>query len=95
MLLSVESSLETEIEPIAKIEQVTNQKLFPSQELNLEEKSTDGANEGACLKNDVNFILTPFIYAKQKWLLTTGDSKRKSVEVFSTFLISDTFETTP
>ena len=75
---------------IAKIEQLTKQKnLFHSLKLNLGEKGTGGANENASLKNDISFIMASFIYAKQRWLLTTGDPKRRSV--FSTFLISDLF----
>ena len=35
---------------ISKIEQLTKQKLFPSYKLNLEEKSTGGANENASPK---------------------------------------------
>ena len=54
----------------------------------------DGANENAYLKNDINFIVVPFIYARQKCLLTTGHPKRISIEVFATFLISYSFETT-
>ena len=50
------------------------------------DKSTGSANENASQKYDKNLIVVPFIYAIQKWLLTTEDPKRGSVEVYSTFL---------
>ena len=50
ILSNIESTFEIEIVLIAKIEQLTKQKL------NLEGKSTGDANEKASLKNDVNFI---------------------------------------
>ena len=51
VLSNIESTFETEIVLIAKIEQLTKQKLFPSRKLNLEGKSTGDANEKASLKN--------------------------------------------
>ena len=56
VLSNIESTFEIEIVLIAKIEQLTKQKLFPSRKLNLEGKSTGDANEKASLKNDINFI---------------------------------------
>ena len=102
ILLNVESTFEMEIVFIAKIEQLTKQKRFLSGKLKLEEKSTGSVNENASPKNVIHFIATPFIYTKHKWLLSTGDPKRKlyfnrlrRVELFSTFPISYTFETPP
>ena len=91
VLLNVQGSFEMEI---VLIEQLVKQKLFPWCKLNSEEKSRGGENENASLKNDTNFILAPFINARQKWLLTTGDPKRRSIEVYSSFPISCTFEAT-
>lgn len=56
VLSNIESTFEIEIVLIAKIEQLTKQKLFPSRKPNLEGKSTSDANEKASLKNDINFI---------------------------------------
>ena len=67
---------------VTKIEVLMKQKLFSSRKLNLEEESAGGANERASLKNDLNFIVAPFIFAKKKCLLSTGDPKRRSIEVF-------------
>ena len=73
----------------------------PSRDGNLEEKRTVCAYENASLKINANFIVTPLIYAKQKCLPTNRDPQRSfsfvSIgfeEVFSTFLVSKTFETT-
>ena len=82
---------------IAEIVLLTRQKLFPSRKINLEERKTGGTNENSSLKrlkSDINVIVAPFIYAKQKWLLTTGDPKEEALKS-STFLISYKFETTP
>jgi len=56
VLSNIESTFEIGIVLIAKIEQLTKQKLFPSRKPNLEGKSTGDANEKAFLKNDINFI---------------------------------------
>ena len=50
VLYNIESTFEIEIVLVAKIEQLTKQKLFPSCKLNLERKSTGDANEKASLK---------------------------------------------
>ena len=86
-------------------ELLTKQKLLPLRKLNLEEKTTGDVNKNASLKNDIKFVVAPFIYAIQKWLLTPGDLKRRSSSVYfiqlrsdevsSTFPIARTFETTP
>ena len=77
ILLNGESTFEMEIVLIAKIEQLTKQKRFLSRKLKLEEKSTGSVNENASPKNVIHFIAALFIYTKHKWLLSTGDPKRK------------------
>ena len=62
--------------------------LFSSRKFNIEEKKAGDANENPSLKIDIDFIAVPFVYSKQKWLLTTRDHNRRSVECFLTFLIS-------
>ena len=72
---------------VTKIELLTKQKLFSSCKLNLEEKGTGGANESTSLKDDLNFIVAPFIFANQKCLLFTGNPKRRNIEVFLSDLL--------
>lgn len=82
---------------IAKIEQLTKQKLFPSRKLNLikRQERVGSANENASQKYDNNLIVLPFIYAKQKWLLTTEDPKEEVLKYIRPFWGSHTFETIP
>ena len=35
----------------------------------------NSANESTSLKNDMKIIVAPFIYAKQRWLLSSGIPK--------------------
>ena len=72
---------------VTKIELLTKQKLFSSCKLNLEEKSAGGANENTSLKDDLNFIVAPFVFANQKCLLLTGNPKRRNIEVFLSDLL--------
>ena len=46
--------------------------------LNLGEKNSGGENKKGSLKNDINFILAPLIYVKQKWLLTHWGAQKKN-----------------
>ena len=65
VLLNVESTFEIKIVLMTKIDPLTKQEDRWHKSKRISEK------------ND-NFIVTPLIYAKQKWLLTTGDPKSRS-----------------
>ena len=75
-LLNVESTFGIEIVVIAK-DIAPNEAKAVSFRSNFEEKGIGGPNGNVSLKNDINFIVS-LTYARQKWLLTTGDPKRRS-----------------
>ena len=78
VLLNVESTFEVRnCQLELKIEQLTKQKLFSSRKQSFEEKSTSAVNENAPLKNEMYFIVAPFKYLKQRFLIATCDPKRR------------------